>query len=236
MSYGYIYLITNKVNGKQYVGQTSSTIEDRWKKHLDNAKNNPSKQIITQAISKYGKENFEIEELARVKVEDLNDIEIFFIKKYDTFQNGYNMTIGGENSWNSISEEIYNKIIELALNDFTNVSKIARDCNVSPRVVKRVLDKENISIKNFDKGSLGNIENLKPYFGLHNDNLVKPCPVKIVELNKSFSSMIECARWLIENNLTKTKNEINVMKSISRLFGNDSYRRDTYCELHFEKL
>ena len=72
MAFGYIYLITNKINKKQYVGQTGISIEERWRKHIDNSKNCPNKQIITMAIAKYGQENFSIEELAKCPLEDLD--------------------------------------------------------------------------------------------------------------------------------------------------------------------
>ncbi len=36
--YGYIYKISNIINGKVYIGKTEKTIEERWSKHLENAK------------------------------------------------------------------------------------------------------------------------------------------------------------------------------------------------------
>ena len=56
---GYIYCITNKINGKKYIGQTTETIHKRWIRHI----NAHSNMAISKAIDKYGKENFEIKEL-----------------------------------------------------------------------------------------------------------------------------------------------------------------------------
>lgn len=99
---GFIYLITNNVNGKQYVGQTKSTIEHRFGQHISNSKRNRN-DVIYKAIRKYGKENFKVEELFMVScktVDELQDIinekEIFYIKKHKTLiPNGYNILIGG---------------------------------------------------------------------------------------------------------------------------------------------
>jgi len=57
-----VYLITNKVNGKQYVGQTHYSLSRRWKEHIDWSKNN-RKSVLHKAVFKYGVENFCIEPL-----------------------------------------------------------------------------------------------------------------------------------------------------------------------------
>lgn len=237
MDYGFIYIVTNNINGKQYVGQTKDTIEIRWNKHLDNAKNFPHKQIITQAIAKYGKENFKIEEVARCPIEDLNYWEIFYIKKYDTFQNGYNMTMGGNNNNSSFySEQQLIDIINIASTEHTNKRKIAEDVGLSYKVVSKIMKKYDIKINDFDQGSLGSIDNIRPYWNDHNKNLVKRCPIKIIELDKEFESMLDCAQFLIANNYAKTNNEFNVMKSVSRATAKNNYGRNTYLGFHIEKI
>lgn len=237
MNKGYIYMISNDINDKKYIGQTKTSISERWRKHLNNAKNCPNKQVITQAIHKYGEEHFHIEELARVDYEDLNDMEIYYIKKYDTFKNGYNITLGGNNNNSTINEEVISNIIELALNGNTNYTIISKITGVSDRTVKNILDRYGIKIINPISRNKGNINNLRPYWGKHNDNLIKPCSIKIVELDKTFDSLIQCANYLIQHNYTKTTDVNNVVKSISRtLSSKDNYNRKTYLHFHLEKL
>lgn len=100
---GYIYLITNKINGKGYIGQTSKDIIKRWKQHLSHSKYEDTH--LYNAMRKYGIDNFSICELDKVKcntTQELNDLlnklEIKYISSYDTYKNGYNLTIGGGNS------------------------------------------------------------------------------------------------------------------------------------------
>ena len=83
---GYIYKITNTVNGKQYIGQTRNTIQERMRKHFDKAKNQKGLTGIDAAIQKYGKENFVVEELCSCLNEDLDTQERYYIAKYDTFE------------------------------------------------------------------------------------------------------------------------------------------------------
>lgn len=92
-----IYLITNNINGKQYVGKTIHTIEERWKGHCQNTKSNKL-MLLHRAIVKYGKENFTIEAIYETDDNDfLNTAEIYCIKKFNTkTPNGYNIASGGE--------------------------------------------------------------------------------------------------------------------------------------------
>jgi len=92
----FIYKITNKINGKQYVGKTVKPILKRFISHCNSAKGG-SNQIICRAIKKYGKDSFLIEQIDTASTEkELFQKEIEWIKKLDTYNNGYNMTLGGE--------------------------------------------------------------------------------------------------------------------------------------------
>lgn len=97
MTIGYIYLITNTVNGKRYVGQTTNT-QQRWRQHIHSAKHG-SAYPIHAAIRKYGVENFALRIVENV-VGDRNNLlsaEVRCIQQYGSLApNGYNLTSGGE--------------------------------------------------------------------------------------------------------------------------------------------
>lgn len=88
--YGYIYKITNTVNGKIYVGQKKSkTVVEHYY---------GSGKLILQAIEKYGKEKFTREILQWCdNLEELNAAEVYWIDKLDarTSGGGYNISAGG---------------------------------------------------------------------------------------------------------------------------------------------
>jgi len=88
---GIIYKWTNKINGKSYIGQTINE-EGRKKDHIRGKFNS----IIHRAIKKYGLENFNYEVLEQIEESKLSEREIYWIKYFDTYNNGYNLTEGGE--------------------------------------------------------------------------------------------------------------------------------------------
>lgn len=89
----YIYKITNLINGKLYIGQTTKSIEKRFVRHINDALNGLDTHFA-KAIRKYGKDNFKIELLddSAKDQEELNQLENYYIHKYNTLQNGYNET------------------------------------------------------------------------------------------------------------------------------------------------
>jgi group I intron endonuclease len=94
------YKITNKVNGKQYVGITTSSLNRRWNEHNYLARVGGD-QYISRAIKVHGKSNFSIEQIASAigNTENLKQLEIDLIEQYDTFYNGYNLTKGGDGNF-----------------------------------------------------------------------------------------------------------------------------------------
>ena len=92
--YGVIYIITCLLNGMKYVGQTTRSVEKRFKEHAG------SKTHLGYAIQKYGQENFTIEVIEMCATsEQLDEREIFWIAKLNCkHPNGYNLTDGGKGS------------------------------------------------------------------------------------------------------------------------------------------
>lgn len=97
--FGIIYLATNLINWKQYIGQTTGTLETRMKQHFSSAKNGRQKtNYFLNSIRKHGPENFEFIELETCKsLSELNFREEMTIIKYDSLSSGYNSNFGGDN-------------------------------------------------------------------------------------------------------------------------------------------
>lgn len=88
---GVIYKWTNKINGKSYIGQTINE-EFRKQDHIKGKYNS----VIHKAIKKYGLKNFDYEVLEQIEESKLSEREIYWIEYFDTYNNGYNLTKGGE--------------------------------------------------------------------------------------------------------------------------------------------
>ena len=91
-----IYKITNKQNGKIYIGQ-SNNIERRFHEHQ--TKGSSSRIPVDIAIQKYGKDNFIYEVVEETTIDKLNERETFWIKHFNSIENGYNCSEGGAVYW-----------------------------------------------------------------------------------------------------------------------------------------
>lgn len=104
-----IYKITNKINGKIYIGQTRKTPYDRFKQHLRDACRLDN--ALSRAVRKYGKQNFYIEQIEECETDqDLNYREIYWIKYFNSIDKkiGYNCNSGG--NYYVLNEETRKKI------------------------------------------------------------------------------------------------------------------------------
>jgi group I intron endonuclease len=106
---GYIYLITNLINGRQYVGQTvQSDINSRWKQHKSVSPNSVGKYLL-DAYRKYGIDNFKFQIICICFDSDIDELEKFYISKFNTLApNGYNLKSGGKHRY--LSKEERDKI------------------------------------------------------------------------------------------------------------------------------
>lgn len=110
--YGIIYKITNKINGKCYIRQTTKKrgfldrypnkgvgIERVYNFHKNNKNKNEGYNVyLFNSIEKYGFDAFSVDEVFDVAFnkDELNEKEMYYIKYFDSFNNGYNSTLGGE--------------------------------------------------------------------------------------------------------------------------------------------
>lgn len=166
---GTIYLVTNGLNGKQYVGQT--IVEGNCVGHG---------KLVTKAYAKYGKTNFTYEPI-HTNIEDrntLNFMETFWIKTHNSqVPNGYNIENGGS-ARGKITEEIKQKISKakrgVKLSEKARQSLIGRKLskehreNIGNGMKGRKLSQE--SIEKIRKGNQGKLvtQETKDKLSIHN--------------------------------------------------------------------
>lgn len=136
----FVYCITNKVNGKRYVGQhAGEDLESYWHRTVWLAEQGyQGKRLLYRAIRKYGSENFEIKPLVIVASKwEMDRYEIGMIKAWNTTnpQKGYNITHGGGGSLGvKMSEETRAKMSQ---------SRMGRPMPEKSRVILAELNKGN---------------------------------------------------------------------------------------------
>ena len=150
MEYGYIYKITNLKTNKSYIGQTRNKPEVRFNQHISDSKNKNREEYkypLYKAFRKHGLSNFYFEVLRKCKIEDLDRLEIFYIKKFDTCnsEKGYNQTYGGQGTilkLNFKEKDVIKKYKELK-----KLYLVAEHFNCNRQTIANILHKNNIEIK-----------------------------------------------------------------------------------------
>lgn len=165
---------------------------------------------LYSAMNKYGVENFSVEEVEHCEDSEAEEREIYWIDYFDSYGNGYNATKGGDGK-----PYIDRDLVVKTYKEEQNQTKTAAKLGISTDSVHDILIQNNIPIKSSAEA--------------------KAKPIKIKELEKEFSSVVECAQWLVDNNYTRTKKVVNVETNISKsLTGYNN--KTSYLGYHFEYL
>lgn len=195
---GYVYKITNDINGKIYIGKTDHlNPETRWKEHLYHYKiKTKETRPLYFAMNKYGVEHFHFEVIEKTDSSiDSSKREQFWINELRTYVgfddcNGYNATLGGE----GVSTAL---LIELDVDEVKNYHIYEANCliedtaehfNVSKNILKQFLEINNVPyVKDKD---LIRLNTYVKYGGVYQIN----SNTKIIE--NIFESPVEADKYL----------------------------------------
>lgn len=207
----YIYVITNDINNKQYVGKTNNTIENRFQEHLKDSKRRKNeKRPLYNAINKYGIEHFSIEQLEECSPEEASVKEIYWIGKLDTYKNGYNATLGGD------SRTLYDyKAIVDKYKELQNQTLTAKFFHCDTDTVKIACETYNIPI-------FSSSEIMRQKAGKQ---------IRLIEKDLIFETLRDAARFLQEENITTNKSLQSITKNITNVCKGE---RKTAYKFHWE--
>lgn len=143
-----IYLITNTLNNKHYVGQ-SRNISVRWSQHKTNAFNpncHTYDYPLYRAIRKYGIENFTFSVLEEVSADQLTTREQYWIDNYHTLDPhyGYNLQpatnahTGDSCNFSILRDRDIPVIVELLMTSYLTIGQIATMFNVSSSCIEDI--------------------------------------------------------------------------------------------------
>ena len=179
--YGIVYIITNSVNGKVYVGQTISSMARRWRQHAHYATRSlPSGMAIHHAMRKYGIDAFQIRELEQgLDRSDLDRLEIFYIAEFHATdpQFGYNLTGGG-----------VSYVVTPEMRRAMSVSAIASMTDAKKKKISDALKGRHVtSQETLDKMSAASSGRVfSPEARLHMAQAARNRPVKLICVNGHF--------------------------------------------------
>lgn len=226
-----IYKITNKINNKVYIGQTVQSLSVRYNQHLKCLQHGDTRELYC-AMRKYGLENFEPSVICSVSsLQELNELESFYIKKYDSYNNGYNMTLGGENNPMFIDEVKQKHLKTVRSPEFRKkVSETMKHNRKTYGFTEETKRKISQSLKKFyADGKRPNYkvsQHLTPehYKAL---NEAKYKKVYCVDMDgnkvKEFNCVLDAAKWWYEHGRPTKSHYRNLSNAIKRSSDNNKY-------------
>lgn len=188
-----IYKITNDINGKIYIGQTSYSLEKRFKEHCsDSRKEGLEIRPLYRAMRKYGIEHFHIESLEETN--NPNERETYWIERLNSYGNGnYNATKGGDGKTLYNHNEILSR-----LRDYPYPKQVAEEFGCSVDIVRDIAKANSIQTRSASIDGLvkSAVNEKKSVIAYTKDD---------IEVAK-FESTSEAAKWCVENKLATTLN------------------------------
>ena len=151
----YIYKITNKINGKCYIGQTTD-YKRRFQEHKSCGYGNENNKLLYYDFKKYGIENFDFEVIEE-KTEKYNEKEKYWISYYDSFENGYNMTEGGEEPPLNIREN--RPFATHTEEQIAEIKRLLKETNIQYKDIATMFNYDSSSIERINYGKLWRDDN-----------------------------------------------------------------------------
>lgn len=180
---GYIYKITNDVNGKMYVGKTEMVDPyKRWKEHInDHQKRRCEKRPLYSAMNKHGVEHFNFEVIE--ETDNTVEREQFWINELRTYIgfkdcNGYNATLGGDGkSYLNLDED---EVIRYHMEEACYLTdRTARHFDVDNKTIRNILKKRNITT--LSRASSRRMQNYIDYGGVFQISVTSKNIINIFE-------------------------------------------------------
>lgn len=175
-----IYYIKNKKNGRMYIGQTVQNLEDRIKQHLR------GNTEVDKDMRYFGIDAFDYGVIEYCKSEDLDNKEIYYISKYDTYFNGYNNQLGGRKT----GKNKYDDLIDDIRKDYINGMSML-DLNIKYKIAISTI---RYFIQGLEKGDNCN------FYGNTKKSII--CYSKDWVRVHEFESINDAYKFLISNGYT----------------------------------
>lgn len=149
------YLLTNTVNGKQYVGQTRQPVRLRWRQHRKDSRRRNT--ALANALRKYGHMMFTVKVLSvALNSSVLTTLEQFWIKELGTLvPGGYNLTEGGEGGQRSLETRAKMSVIAVRNSADTRARMLGNRHNVGRKQSREHVENKGLALLG-NKNGLGN--------------------------------------------------------------------------------
>lgn len=220
-----IYKITNKVNGKSYIGKAVN-IKERWLTHRSLDYGRTPNKTLYKAFVKYGLDNFSFEIIEEMSSEiyfkESGKREKYWIKYYDSYQNGYNETPGGEGG---ITIKNYReKFGKLTEKEVYYLRERFRECKYPASYIYEYEFKDRITRRGFQAIWIG--QNSK---NIHYDVYTEENKKKQIALSRKYEGVLR--RKISLENTLKIRERIKNGESCYSIWKNEF--SDIYTETGF---